>query len=103
MPLIKRDIYEVTTWETPVFWLEISQKLSDLCKKNDISWIFEVASDKKDTVRIALIANLEWIVSEETIIKFELQENIPEAKISKVASKVINPILSDLSYNNKKK
>ena len=92
--LIKWDIYEISTQNTPINWVKIRWRIRKLAIENNQNILTENTQDIEWGVRFATIS---W-EKIEFIIKY-LQKIISDVKIELVLEKVINPVLSKLKVN----
>lgn len=103
MSIPKRDIYEITPDNTIIHWVMFRGTIRKLCLQNDIAVLLENASDKENTVRFALLSNLENFKQSLDIINKYIYTKIPDANIKQVLSQVPNPVLSKLQVNQEER
>lgn len=103
MEIIKRDIYEVTTETTPIHGVMFRGTIRKLWIQNQINVLLENASDKENTVRFALISNLESTTDDLNLISKYIYTKVADSKVEKILSDVINPVLSKIQINKEER
>lgn len=99
MSLIKRDIYEITTEETIIHGVMFRGTIRKLCLQNNINVLLENTSDKENTIRFALISDMESTENDLDLISKYIYSKISDANVTKILSNTSNPILSKLQCN----
>ena len=105
MELIKRDIYEITTSWSTIHGVMFRGTIRKLCIQNNINVLLENANkeDKSNAVRFAIVSGLESNDKDLELISKYILSKLADAKVEKIMSEVINPILSKLKCNAEKK
>jgi len=92
---IKWNIYEIQSNANAMHGVMLRGRIRKFTIENDIACLVENASDKENTVRFALLEEIE----PNKIIKF-IQNLIQDSQITKVLESVENPVLSKLKVND---
>ena len=105
MELIKRDIYEITTSWSTIHGVMFRGTIRKLCIQNNVNVLLENANkeDKSNAVRFALISGLESTEHDLGLITKYIYSKLTDAKVEKIMSEVLNPILSKLKCNAEKR
>ncbi len=93
-PLIKWDIYELTSVSNPLQSVKLRGRLRKLCLENNRNILVENHEKNEKKVRFA-VPHGESI----TLIEKYLTKIIPDIKIESVRTNISNPILSKLKIN----
>ena len=92
--LIKWNIYEISTENTPINWVKVRWRIRKMAILNNKNILAENTQDLENLVRFAVIS---W-ENPDFIIKY-LKELISDVKIKLVLENVVNPVLSKLKVN----
>jgi hypothetical protein len=89
------NIYEIDSNANALHGVMFRGRIRKFAIENNITCLAENASDKENTVRFALLENIDPTETIEFV-----QQLIPGTKVAKVMDSVENPILSKLKVND---
>lgn len=92
--IVKWDIYEIQTKETPINGVMLRGRIRKLCLKENRNVLVENTQDVEGAVRFAIPSK-----ENSDHIKNYLHKILPDAAITLVLEGVPNPILSKLKVN----
>ena len=94
MKLLSRDIYEITTDNTPIHWVMLRWRIRKLCLQNMQNVLLE-NDHKENIVRFAVLHN-ECVEKIQTYL-FSI---LSDVYVTKIMENVSNPVLSKLQLND---
>jgi hypothetical protein len=98
LPIIKWDIYEISSKLTPITGVMLRGRIRKLCIENRRNVLVENTEDIEKRVRFAVPSGENISIISEYLIKI-----IPDIKIEQVGRDIPNPVLSKLKLNIEKR
>lgn len=95
MPVLHRDIYEITTDQTPIQGVKVRGRIRKFALEIQQNLLAENDQDREDIVRFAVPTG-----EEIGAIKGYIISIIPDAHITPVMNNIPNPVLSKLNIND---
>lgn len=92
---LRWDIYEIQSDGDALHGVMLRGRIRKFAIESDITCLTENASDMENTVRFALLTEVQPGV----VIEF-IQKLIPGARVTKVLDAIENPILSKIKVND---
>ncbi len=93
-PIIKRDIYELTTKNSPINWVMLRGRIRKFCIEQNRNILAENTEDMEKSVRFAIPTQ-----EDPKDINNYLKKIIPEINIELISKNIPNPVLSKLKVN----
>lgn len=88
------DIYEVSTYESPINGVKFRGRIRKFGLNNDINVLVENTQDKANGVRFAVLNK-----PDAAVIKSYVHHVLPDATVTLVLEHIPNPVLSKLKVN----